>query len=137
VPVEDAGALNRLLGVAMPEGELRPGDPVVRAWYGIWDGGDLVACAADRSSRIDDPAVEVVGVIGSVAVDPRQRRRGLGAAITAALTGLLRHRYDLVTLGVMAGNDAAARIYQRLGFSDVIPVTSLWVGRQQPEHTRE
>lgn len=136
-PIDDADALNRLLDVAMPHTELRPGHPLTRGWYGIWDDGRLVACAADRSTRCADPEAEVVGVIGSVAVHPGNRRRGLGAAVTAALTQRLRDSYDLVTLGVVEGNDDAARIYQRLGYHGVIPLTSLWVGRGESKNTEE
>jgi GNAT superfamily N-acetyltransferase len=137
MPIDDADALNRLLDMAMPHTELRPGHPMALGWYGIWEDGRLVACAADRSACCADPKAEVVGVVGAVAVDPEQRRRGFGAAVTAALTRRLRDSYDLVTLGVVEGNDGAARIYQRLGYDGVIPLTSLWVGRGQSQNTGE
>jgi ribosomal protein S18 acetylase RimI-like enzyme len=137
MPIDDDDALNRLLDVAMPHTDLRPGHPMVRGWYGICDGGQVVACAADRSTRCADPQAEVVGIIGSVAVHPEHRRRGLGAAVTAALTRRLRDSYDLVTLGVVEGNESAARLYQRLGYHGVIPLTSLWVGRGPGQHTGE
>ncbi len=125
VEVEDAAALNGLLDVAMPGSELRPGHPMVHAWYGIWVGPDLVACAADRSTRTEDRDAGTVGVIGAVAVHPGHRRRGLGAAVSAGVAGRLRARYELVTLGVTEGNDEAARVYARLGFTGVAQITSV------------
>jgi ribosomal protein S18 acetylase RimI-like enzyme len=113
----DAAAVNGLLDAASLK-TLRPGHALVRRFYGVWQGDELVACAADRSS----PGV---GVISSVAVHPGHRRSGLGAAISAALTEALVRRYGLVTLGVTAGNDAATRIYERLGYRDVVPITSV------------
>ncbi|MGH3715384.1 MAG: GNAT family N-acetyltransferase, partial [Micromonosporaceae bacterium] len=46
---------------------------------------------------------------------PVVRRRGLGAAVTAALARhALAHGVDLVYLS--AGSDDIARVYQRIGF---------------------
>jgi ribosomal protein S18 acetylase RimI-like enzyme len=118
VEVEDADALNRLLDLAMPESMLRPGSAMVRAWYGIWDAGRLVACVADRSAGS-------VGVLGGIAVHPEHRRHGFGSAVTAALTARLQSEYPLVALGVVAGNDAASRVYHRLGFTGLTEITSV------------
>jgi GNAT superfamily N-acetyltransferase len=125
VRVTDPAAVDTLLDIAFPEGELRHASPVVQDWYGIWSGADLVACAADRSTRSRDPLAERVAVIGGVAVHPEHRRRGLAAAVTAALTDRLRGRYELVALGVMADNTTATRIYERLGFTGVVEITSI------------
>lgn len=124
-PVDDADAINALLDVAFPESMLRPGHPMAHGWYGIWSGGTLVACAGDRSTRSPDLAAEPVGVIGGVAVHPEHRGRGYGAAVTAALARRLRERYGLVTLGVIAGNVVATRLYERLGFTGVVELTSI------------
>ena len=122
---DDAGAINALLDVAFPTSIVRPGHPMARRWYGIRAGSTLVACAADRSARSPDPAAEPVGVIGGVATHPAYRRQGLAAAVTAALTERLRAHYDLVTLGVIAGNDAATPMYEKLGFTGVTELTSV------------
>jgi len=114
----DAVAVNHLLDAALPDSPMRPGHLLVRGFYGLWHEGELVACAADRSSPR-------VGVIGGVAVHPGHRRSGLGAAISAAVTVRLLAEHGLVTLGVAAGNDAATRVYERLGYGDVLPVTSV------------
>jgi predicted GNAT family acetyltransferase len=120
--VEDAEAINGLLDAAFPDSMLRPGHPMVTAWYGIWSDGHLVACAADRSTRQAEPSV---GVLGAIAVHPEQRRHGWGAAVTAGLTEVLRTRHPLVALGVVAGNDPATRLYVRLGFTGVHEVTAI------------
>jgi ribosomal protein S18 acetylase RimI-like enzyme len=140
VPVDDAAAVNALLDAAMPDSMLRPGHRMARQWYGIWasdaDGPDrLVACAVDRSAWPVDPAAPTVGVLGAVAVDPAYRRQGLGAAVSAALTDRLRAVHDLVTLGVVEGNDGAARVYQRLGYTGVAQITSLWIRTPVPGNT--
>jgi ribosomal protein S18 acetylase RimI-like enzyme len=57
------------------------------------------------------PVTEVVGV----ATLPAFRRRGLGAAVTARLVeDALRRKLDIIFLS--AGDDAVARVYERLGF---------------------
>ena len=80
--------------------------------------GDVVAVgwhqpvhdvAADDGSGFS--ASEIVGV----ATLPAARRRGLGAAVTALLAAdALGQGCDLVLLS--AGDDAVARVYQRIGF---------------------
>lgn len=58
-----------------------------------------------------DDVAEVAGV----AVVPRARRRGLGAAITAALVADAHDR-GVGTVFLSAQDDAVARIYERVGF---------------------
>jgi ribosomal protein S18 acetylase RimI-like enzyme len=122
---DDAPAVNALLDLAFPSTMVRPGHPMALGWFGIRAGPALVACAADRSTRSSDPTAMPVGVIGGVAVHPEHRGRGLGAAVTAAVARPLLDRYGLVTLGVIAGNDVATRMYGRLGFTGVTELTSI------------
>ncbi len=61
-------------------------------------------------------------------VAPRHRGRGLGAAITAAMTRVLLERYDMVALGVYPSNLAAIRLYRRLGYTDTFSLTSVRFG---------
>jgi N-acetylglutamate synthase-like GNAT family acetyltransferase len=75
------------------------------------DEGGVVAVGSHQS--VGD-VTEVVGV-GTL---PAARRRGLGAAITAALVADARGRgIELVFLS--AGSEEIARVYQRLGFTRV------------------
>jgi len=69
--------------------------------------GPVAAGSAQRGGDV----VEIVG-IGTL---PAARRRGLAAAVTAALAGAARAAgADLVFLA--AADDDAARVYQRVGF---------------------
>jgi ribosomal protein S18 acetylase RimI-like enzyme len=116
-PLSDMDELDTLLDVAYPNTELRPGNPVVAQWYGVYAGRRLVACAADRTFASPEPDAVPTGVIGAVAVHPDHRGRGLGATVTAGVAGILLNRYDQVGLGVTEGNQVATRVYERIGFS--------------------
>ncbi|HEY0214895.1 MAG TPA: GNAT family N-acetyltransferase [Cellulomonas sp.] len=105
------------LARAHPAASTRPDDPAVLGWWGV-------------------PAREVlVGVIGAVrlgeglaphlvslGVDPVARGRGLaGRLLGAAVRDALREPVEIgpscVSLGMYADNDAARRVYQRLGWT--------------------
>ncbi|SNT66126.1 FR47-like protein [Asanoa hainanensis] len=117
-PVEDDAAISALLDVAFPSTTTRPGDSRVRTWWGIRDGADLVACAADRSRG-------GVGFLSGIAVHPSARGRGLGAALTAALTRRLVAELGIAALGVMTDNVPANTMYEALGYTSSIPRTSV------------
>jgi len=118
VPVED-DAVAPLLAAASPTASAQPGDPAVRRWVGVEQDGRLLACAADTS------ATTGVGHLSSIAVHPAARGRGLGSAVTAALTRqLLAQGCDVVTLGMYADNSAGRALYDRLGFVDSHRFTS-------------
>jgi ribosomal protein S18 acetylase RimI-like enzyme len=75
---------------------------------------DTTGPLAVGSHQVAGDVSEVVGV----ATLPAARRRGLGAAVTAALVADARARgVDLVFLS--ASDDAVARIYERVGFRRV------------------
>ena len=59
-----------------------------------------------------------------IAVVPRARRRGIGAAITAALVEDARAR-GVGTVFLSAGDDSVARVYERVGFGRV---GTAWIG---------
>ncbi|MEU7845045.1 GNAT family N-acetyltransferase [Micromonospora sp. NPDC049114] len=117
----DRPALAALVDEAFPTTTTRPDDPRVLDWYGIRDGGRLVACGADRS-RGD------VGFLAGLTVAPDQRGRGLGAALTAGMTRALLARHDTVGLGVYPHNVQAVRLYRRLGFTDALSLTAIRLG---------
>jgi GNAT superfamily N-acetyltransferase len=114
VPVCDDDELTALLAAASPTAWVQPGDAAARRWVGVRDGaGALVACAADTS------AATGVGHLSSIAVLPAARGRGLGRAVTAALTRrLLAEGNDLVALGMYADNTVARGVYDALGYVD-------------------
>ncbi|MEV4621988.1 GNAT family N-acetyltransferase [Asanoa sp. NPDC049573] len=117
-PVVDDAGITALLDLAFPGTTTRPGDPRVRAWWAIRDGGRVVACAADRSRG-------GVGFLSGIAVHPAARGRGLGAALTAALTRRLVTEYGTAALGVMSDNLVANRMYESLGYVSSTPRTSV------------
>lgn len=127
----DERAITELLTAVNPDTSAWPGNPKVRRWAGVRaddaaQNGGLLACLADTS------AVGGVGHVSAIAVAAEARGRGLGPSITAwAVRRLRREGCDVVTLGVYAGNTAALRMYDRLGFafghaltSGVLPKTS-------------
>jgi ribosomal protein S18 acetylase RimI-like enzyme len=117
--VDDDPAVAALLTASSPTASALPGDPAVRRWAGIREGGELVACAADTS------AATAVGHLSSIAVHPSARGRNLGAVVTAALArDLLEDGCDIVTLGMYADNTYGRVMYDRLGFADTHHFTS-------------
>jgi GNAT superfamily N-acetyltransferase len=119
---EDLPRVDTLLDAALPDSSARPGSALVRAWYGIRDGtGELLGCAADES-------VGEVGFLGGIAVDPAYQGRGYGTALTAALAQRLAARHRSVALGVMADNARASALYHRLGFTGLLPRSSVAIG---------
>ncbi len=119
-PLTDDAEVAAFLKLASPTASALPGDPGVNRWMGVrGDGGELLACAADTSSASG------VGHLSSIAVDPAARGRGLGRAVTAALTRrLLAEGCDLVTLGMYATNTLGRALYDGLGFAGDHPFTS-------------
>jgi len=79
--------------------------------YVAEDAGGVLAAGSHQPAG---GATEIVG-IGTL---PDARRRGLGAAVTAALVADAR-RGGAETVFLSAGSDANARLYGRVGFSRV------------------
>jgi ribosomal protein S18 acetylase RimI-like enzyme len=118
--VADEADVEALLHDAFPDSTSRPGDPRVRAWWGIRDGDRLVACGADRSRG-------GVGMLAAITVARDRRGRSLGAALTTAMTRRLLGQYGVVALGALTGNEVADRLYRGSGFTGSIPRTWLEV----------
>ena len=114
---EQTDEVRALMRRAFPDAYTRPGDPDVRRWYGIREQDRLVACGADVSRG--------VGYIAGLAVDPQFRGRGLGAALTSAMAARVLAEFGVASLGVMVDNHRAARLYRRLGFTQVAGRTSV------------
>ncbi|MFD6755052.1 GNAT family N-acetyltransferase [Micromonospora gifhornensis] len=66
-----------------------------------------------------------MGFLAGLTVDPAFRGRGLGAALTAGMSRALAARHDLLALGVYTANVGALRLYRRLGYTAVVPLTSV------------
>ena len=114
--LDDDPAVAALLAAASPTASTRPGEPSVRRWFGVRDGGELVACAADTSGSTGSTRA---GHLSSIAVHPSARGRGLGKAVTAALSRrMFDEGCDLVTLGMYADNKIGRALYDALGFAD-------------------
>lgn len=110
-PLHDLAGVRELLQEASPGASAQPGDPGVRRWVGRREGDRLLAVAADTS------AATGVGHLSSVAVHPAARGRGLGRAVTAALTRrLFQDGCDLVTLGMYADNREGRALYDAMGW---------------------
>ncbi|HEU4539135.1 MAG TPA: GNAT family N-acetyltransferase, partial [Polyangiaceae bacterium] len=85
----------------------------LRAAYALAESDAEGALAGGSYQRVG-PVAEIVGV----ATLPSARRRGLGAAVTAALARqALETGADLIFLS--AGNEDVARLYARVGFRRV------------------
>ncbi|WP_117214188.1 GNAT family N-acetyltransferase [Allorhizocola rhizosphaerae] len=115
---EDDAEIDALLDLAFPATHNRPGRPGIHRWFGVREGGTLVAVGADRS-------VNGVGYIVAVAVHPSRRGHGFGAAVTRRLVREVLTDSDLCALGVVAANQRARTLYRRIGFSDGIDLTSI------------
>ncbi|WP_144125422.1 GNAT family N-acetyltransferase [Catellatospora sichuanensis] len=114
----DHDGIAAVLDDALPGSTSRPGDPRIRQWYGIRDGGRVVAVAGDRSPN-------GVGFLAGIAVAADAQGRGHGAALTTALTRRLVAEFGVSSLGVMSDNTRALALYHRLGYAESIARTSL------------
>ncbi|GGK56232.1 hypothetical protein Ppa06_10710 [Planomonospora parontospora subsp. parontospora] len=106
-----------LLDSGNPDASVRPGVRHVRRWHGVRDGKELVACGADVSYG-------GVGYLAGLTVAPHHRGRGLGAALTLAMSRAVLAEFGTAALGVNTANHGAIRLYERLGFTSVVEVSA-------------
>ena len=85
-----------------------------RAFYGVWDAGQLVAVAGTHIVS----APRGVAAVGNVFTHPAYRGRGLATVTTAAVVEDLLRRPGMQTivLNVARENVPAVRCYESLGF---------------------
>jgi ribosomal protein S18 acetylase RimI-like enzyme len=113
VELGDADTINAVLDAANPDSFARPGDPAVECWLGAPADGVPVALGA--IARVGDGT----GYLRGVTTLPAYRGRGLGAAVSAALTRRAMVPTGVATLGVYVDNDPALAVYRRLGYRTV------------------
>lgn len=90
---------------------LRPGDPRVRAWFGLVEGSVLRACLAVERHHPQVPH------LASVVVDRSVRGQRYGSRLCGAVVArLLKAGAPVVSLAMMTDNRAAAALYRGLGF---------------------
>jgi ribosomal protein S18 acetylase RimI-like enzyme len=110
VEVTDAALIDGLLDVANPGSFARPGSRGVECWLGVPGGDGLLAVGA----LYRDPSG--AGHLRSVTTHPSAAGRGLGTAVSAALTRRALGVCGTATLGVYVDNVPALTVYARLGF---------------------
>lgn len=117
VEVTDHAAIDALLDVANPHSFARPGARGVERWLGVPGPEGLLAVGA----LYRDPSG--AGHLRSVTTHPAAAGRGLGTAVSAALT---RAALELgpATLGVYVDNVPALAVYARLGFRTAVTFRS-------------
>lgn len=119
LPEAAADGINAVIDAGLPASTSRPGDPRVRAWWGIrGPRDDLLAVAADRSRG-------EVGFLAGITVLPAAQGQGLGGALTAALTRRLLAEFGTCSLSVLSDNTRALRLYERLGYGESIARTTI------------
>lgn len=85
-------------------------------FFGASDGARMSAAGGTHALT---PAYQVA-VLGHILTAPEARRQGYASAITATLASTLLHRqFSTIVLNVFADNQAAIRVYERLGFQAV------------------
>ncbi len=116
VEVDDADEINGLLDEANPDSFARPGVKGIEAWLGVRNGtgpaspGLVAVGALMRQS-------DGTGHLRGVSVRPAAVGRGLGSAVSAALTvRALATGSGVATLGVYVDNAAAVAMYTRLRY---------------------
>lgn len=86
------------------------------AFVGVRDAGRLVAAAGTHVLS----AAHGVAALGAVYTAPSHRGRGLGRAITVAVTRHLLPLVPTIGLNVAAANTGARRIYEAVGYAPVL-----------------
>ncbi len=106
----EASEVSELLDAGYAQSDARPGVAGVERWAGVRDvSGRLVAATALAWSAVD------VGYLAGVAVHPAARGQGLGAAVCSFVLAEALRDHGAAALMVDQWNDAAIRLYLRLG----------------------
>lgn len=116
--VADAEVINTFSGAHNPRVWSTAGTGRTERWLAAyadddgptWRLGDLIAVGGLQ--REPSRAAHLAGIVTHQGI----RRAGWGTAISAALTRLAVRTEGVCTLGMYADNDAARRVYHRLGY---------------------
>jgi ribosomal protein S18 acetylase RimI-like enzyme len=108
---EDAAAEMRALARLTAPGPFLPLTHRLGQFYGVRDGGRLIAMAGERMRA--GGFSEVSGVC----THPDGRGRGLAGALSLAIAHRIVARGETPFLHCYAGNAPAVRLYRRLGFA--------------------
>ncbi len=83
------------------------------SFFGVFDGDELAAAAGTHLIASD----ESIAAVGCVYTRRDHRGEGLGTIVTGAVTAdLIKRGIDTIILNVKKTNDAAIKVYERLGF---------------------
>lgn len=109
--VDEHDALIDFLARHNPETHATPFARPAQQWFVIHDGSaHIIGCGCSEPGNAEVP------LLGGITVDPTQRGRGLGAALTAYLTREAIQRTGASSLGVFEDNAQARTLYERLGY---------------------
>ena len=87
-------------------------------FYGLFDGQRLVSVAGTHI--VSD--TERIAALGNVMTHPDYRGRGLATVATGAVCAeLLDRGIELFGLSVSRSNEAAIRVYEKIGFNRHVP----------------
>ena len=107
----DGDEIRHLSQAHSPRGEGDPGAGTTELWLGLRDaGGALIAVGGMQ--RLASGAPHLAGIVVATA----HRGRGLGGAVTAALTRRALLDSGVCTLGMYSDNATARNLYHRLGY---------------------
>ncbi|MCD4828934.1 MAG: GNAT family N-acetyltransferase [Candidatus Cloacimonetes bacterium] len=112
---EHGPEVRALLDAAYPGHYFDEATLATGVYRGIREGGELVAVGG---VHVNAPE-EGVAALGNIGVRTDRRGHGLGRAVTLAVCHALPSEVRCIGLNVYAHNEAAIRIYQRLGFVKV------------------
>ncbi|MEO6125952.1 MAG: GNAT family N-acetyltransferase [Ilumatobacteraceae bacterium] len=106
---DDVEAMVALVALTEP-GPFRPRTIELGGYHGVFENGRLIAMAGQRMRTPTHTE------ISAVCTHPDARRRGLAAAVTAAVARGIVADGSTPILHVAESNDGARRVYQSLGF---------------------
>lgn len=108
---DDVPQILELIALTQP-GPFRPRTIELGHYYGVFEGGHLIAMAGER---LQTPRFTEVS---AVCTHPDARGRGLAAALSHHVAAGILTRGQRVILHVAEQNTNAKRVYERLGFTD-------------------